>query len=353
MEERQKIIDNILEILDTDNNIIKINDIKLEFSCNKYSSKKNSIYHISLNEHHLSKKDSYRIKYKCISCESIHIVGTTQFIRKINKCSYRCSLCCNKDFYTSYIPFSKKSLIEQKEEGIKVFNDLDEEFKENYFKYHLTDNDYKRISQHLISIENGKRIINDTLEFWPIFKTNNQMLFTSVFYDKVNDMIIRANQPIMKCQNCYNTWRCKTIEKYKNMHKIMCKDCSLCNNIFKIRTTQNNIHNIILYQSKLELKFIEWCNNSGITVINGPLIPYYFDGKERKYKIDFQVNDILIEIKDNHIWHLNQVVSGKWKAKEDAVYNEINKGLYKEYYMITPKNWVQNLNKIKQLTNKI
>jgi len=361
-----KIIDNILEIRDQENNAIEIQDIKLEFSCNKYSSKKNSIYHISLNGKHLSKKSKCSIKYKCVTCENIHIVGVTQFIRKIQKCSHRCYVCCNKDeekreqhreFYENYNADTKEekpklSLQELHDESLRLFDEYDGEFKDNYFKYHLTIDDYKkRISKCLISLQNGKHMISDDIEFWPIFKTNNQMLFSSVFYDKVQDMIIRVNQPILKCENCQSEWRAKTLEKYKNCYKIMCNNCTLCNKTYKIRPTKNNINKQVLYQSKLELKFIEWCNNTNLTVYNGPSILYDFEGKQHKYKVDFQVADILIEIKDNHIWHNNQLASGKCQAKEAAVAAEIAAGKYKEYYLITPKNWVYSLNKLKnQLT---
>jgi hypothetical protein len=360
MEERQKIIDNILEISDENKNAIEIHEIKLEFSCNKYSSKKNSIYHITLNGKHLSKKSTYGIKYKCLTCEGIHVVGVTQFIRKVNKCSYRCYLCCNRDeekrmqhskFLKTYVPQNNiqdtKTLLQLKQESVIIFEECDDDFKEGYFRYHLTVDDYIRISKNLVSLQNGKHMVQN-LEFWPIFKTNNQMLFSSVFYDKQNDMIVKAHQPIFKCQNCQNEWRAKTIEKFKNCYKILCHDCSLCNKTFKIRNTKNNVNQIVLYQSRLELKFIEWCNNTNLTVLNGPVLNYMFNDKERKYKVDFQIADILIEIKDDHVWHKNEISSGKWQLKENAAKQEIEKGVYKEYFIITPKNWVYSLNKIKQ-----
>jgi len=370
MEERLKILNNITEIT-KDNIPIEIKNIRLEFSCNKYSSKKNSIYHITLNDKHLSKKDTFNIKYKCVTCEANQIVGTTQFLRKINKCSYRCSLCVNKDdvkrlnhsYYlstldnkdtksvqqTSIVPLSLK---EQKYESDMLFDEYDDDFKDNYYTYHLTDDDYKRISKNIISLHNGKYKIED-LEYWPVFKTNNQMLFSSVFYDNSNNLIIRANQPILRCDNCGNDWRAKTLEKYKNCHKIMCSSCTLCNKTFKIRTTKNCVNDIILYQSKLELKFIDWCNNNSIIVKNGPSLSYVFQDVVRKYKVDFMINDLLIEIKDNHIWYKNDINSGKNEAKLKAVKEAINKGDYKEYYLITPDIWVNTLKKIKTNLNKI
>lgn len=237
-----------------------------------------------------------------------------------------------------------------KQESVKLFNEYDDDFKENYFKKHLTEDDYKRLSKNIKSLQNGKHIIDDNLEYWAIFKTNNQMLFSSVFYDKVNDMIVRAHQPIVQCDNCQQVWRAKSIEKFKNCYKILCQDCIFCNKTFKIRSTKNHVNQPILYQSQLELKFINWCKNNNITVINGPSIMYEFEGKQRKYKIDFQIGSILIEIKDNHIWDKRQLESGMWKAKEDAVQNEIIKGMYKEYHIITPRNWML---KLKSLLNKI
>jgi hypothetical protein len=75
-------------------------------------------------------------------------------------------------------------------------------------------------------------------------------------------------------------------------------------------------------------------------VKNGPTIPCI----ERKYKVDFRINDLLIEIKDNHYI--------KNDAKINAVKEAIEKGIYKEYYLITPDVWVNTLKTIKQQSNK-
>lgn len=359
MDERLKILNNILEIT-KDNIPVEIKSIRLEFSSNKYSAKKNSIYHITLNDKHLSKRDTFNIKYKCVSCDAIHIVGTTQFLRKINKCSYRCDKCSSCS--SCSIQQQPLSLREQNEESVKQFGEYDDDFKDTYYSYHLTNEDYKRISKNIISLQNGKYKIGD-LEYWSVFKTNNQMLFTSVFYDNTNNLVIKANQPILRCDNCGNDWRAKTLEKYKNCHKIMCPACLLCNKTYKIRTTKNCVNDIILYQSKLELNFINWCNNNSIIVKNGPVLPYVFLDVARKYKVDFEIkggdakassdaSGLLIEIKDRHIWYRNDIKSGKHEAKLSAVRAAIEKGDYKEYYLITPDIWVNTLKTIKQLVSK-
>jgi hypothetical protein len=138
MDSRSTIVQNLIDITDSDNNKIKIDEIRIDFSCNKYSSKKNSIYRIVLNDKFLTKRDRYNFKYKCVTCNSIHVVGTTQFLRKINKCSIRCNLCCNKDDAKCENNDLQPSFLEMRVASEKLFEEYDEDFKANYFNYHLT-----------------------------------------------------------------------------------------------------------------------------------------------------------------------------------------------------------------------
>jgi hypothetical protein len=55
----------------------------------------------------------------------------------------------------------------------------------------------------------------------------------------------------------------------------------------------------------------------------------------------------MIEIKDNHIWHKNEMKNGKWNAKETAARSLIDNKNYFGYYMIFPKNWVNMTKRIK------
>lgn len=138
------------------------------------------------------------------------------------------------------------------------------------------------------------------------------------------------------------TWRAKSIEGFKNDYKILCKDCKLCNRTFKLRPIQNSAKETIMYQSKLEKKFVEWCNDRNIVVHNGPSIPYVFNDKSRTYRVDYQIADVIIEIKDFHIWHRNQIESGLWQTKLDAVNQYISENTnINKYFFITPGNWNQ------------
>jgi len=76
----------------------------------------------------------------------------------------------------------------------------------------------------------------------------------------------------------------------------------------------------IRYQSQQEFRFINWCIDNRVRIINGPDIKYEWNSKTHKYRVDFQIPDykILVEIKDNHIWHKIQIENGKWGAKEES-----------------------------------
>jgi hypothetical protein len=365
---QQQIINSIIQVINKNTNeMIIINNIECKIFTNKYSAKKASIWCLFINNNQIKKKDNLIFCYKCIFCEAQHSIGTTQFLRKINRNVARCYLCRNHDETKRLIQsklmtdnnINQDIFIKKQEENLNLndyhnirnqsivdFNNEDDDFKDNYFSSHLTQDEYQRIIKNLKSLGNDKYSDLVNYEYWPIYKSNNQMLFTHMFYDKKNNIIFKDHQPIIKCDNCNTYWRAKDLKKFKNNIKIFCKDCSLTNKTFKIRRTNNINNDIVLYQSKLELKFITWCNNNNILVLNGPKVNYNFNDVNRIYRVDFKINNDLIEIKDNHIWHQNDVKSGKFNEKKKAVDNLIKNKVYNNFYFITPSNWSNILKKL-------
>lgn len=351
---REQILESIIELKNKKtNDIIPIIKKELKFECSKYSSIKTDIWHVFINDSKLMKTSEYTISYKCLSCEKINSVGTTQFLRKIRQCKAQCYQC--NIIKLNSLPHSfnenkkelesikkSKSLKEYYEKSKIEFESYPDKYKNSYQLSHLDMDDYNRLKPKIMSLGNGKYNNMDNYEFWPIYKVGNQMKFSSIMYDKIDDIIFKAHQPIIKCDNCEKQWRCKSLESLKKHHKLFCPDCKVCNETFKLRPAKNINNKIIMYQSKLELKFINWCNSNNIIVNNGPVVDYLFNGKNHKYRIDFQVDDLLIEIKDFHIWHKNQVESGKWAAKLSAVES-------KKYYFITPNNWNQMITELKNI----
>jgi len=348
----QELMKNIIEIKDEKGIRLDVNAIHLVHSVSKYSSTKDKIWHLMYHGKHITRKDKFVFQYECITCGSIHNVGTIQFLRKLRKNSRHCYICKNLEETTkctdkTYDPKKKEiNFREEREKSIQSFEELDDDVRSRYFSFHLMDDDFHRISKNLIGLHNGHLSDMSSYEYWSIYKTNNQMRFSSVFYDRINDTIFKAHQPLLRCDLCMQIWRAKSLERFKNCIRIMCRDCSCVNKTFKIRKTVNVEGHLIMYQSKLELKFIRWCNNNNILVKNGPKIQYFFGDKERFYRVDFQIKQTLIEIKDNHIWHINDL---KWKSKEDAVRKQIDAGLYDGYIFIEPKVWDQSLKLIDKI----
>ena len=352
---RNKILDSLCELRNkNDNSIIPILNRTLSFESSKYSSTKENIWHVFINGNKIKKSSEYLFSYNCLTCNSVNTCASTQFLRKIRQAKPQCFQCNNTTLNeTDYdrspkvrVEKQNKSLTDLYASSLEEFQNYPDQYKNSYLLTHLSCEDYVRIKPNIISFGNGKHTDLDNYEYWPIYKVNNQMKFSYVLYDKLNNIIFRADQPIMKCDNCEKDWRCKKLETFKNCYKILCQDCKLCNRTFKIRPMKNINNQIIMYQSKLEIKFIEWCASQNILVTNGPNVDYIFNGKPRKYRVDFQIDDILIEIKDFHIWHKNQVESGMWNEKVNAVNKYIRENRLKKYYFITPNNWKQMLKEL-------
>jgi hypothetical protein len=377
---REDLIANIKCVYDENNNIIKYKKLHTYFAISKYSSKKNAIWHLEmiLNDDsriRITKRHKYKIEHHCYTCKSKHIIGTTHFLRKINKLSIYCNFCVNSlddkrekqsltlhktlQFKNNNIKVIKpnkviKTNLDKIQESIELFNQMDDDFKDNYFNYNLTHEEFDRMKKNIVAFQNGKIKMNDNIEYIPIFKCNNQICFTSMMYDRENDILFKTNQPILYCNNCNTEWRAKSLERHKNKYIIKCKECSFACNSFKLRKFHNINKQTVNYQSKPELKFINFCNNNGIIVNNGPKIKYVFNNSDRQHTVDFEIlidgKKYMIEIKDNHIWHKNEMKNGKWNAKETAARSLIDNKNYFGYYMIFPKNWVMMTRKIKNKT---
>ena len=367
-------VKNIINIYNKEKIKVPFSSIRLDFFAHKYSSSKVQIFHLYIDDERLTKKNKHLFEYKCLTCSLINCVSATQILRKINHNSPQyCYNCYNTDeqkrinhsnnmndenIKTKIVDKIKsKTPLELYEIGKSKFKDLPIENKDNYWKTHLTEDEFQKLLPNIVSFRNGniiKSIVN-TLLYFPIYPCNNQQKFTSVFYNPLEKSIIKADQPIIKCDNCNLEWRAKKIEQFKESIKIMCKNCKLCRKTFKKRHDYNIKEELIIYQSKPEKQFIDWCKNNNIYVLNGPILTYCFNEKSLKYYVDFYIPDIkyLIEIKDDHIWHKNQLLSGQWKSKTDAVLKQLENGTYNNYLLIKPNNKSTCFSEILSKINKI
>jgi hypothetical protein len=290
------------------------------------------------------------VNYDCPICDKEYSILLKKFLLKK---TLFCSSCKEKDhekrkkqsdyLKDTYSKFGKIRSIKKEKDKISDINLIDlsnhlfekesREFKNNYYQNHLNLDQFNKIKSHIHSV-NEKSI--DNLEYLEHIKNNNQMKYSSYLYDRINNTFLNFNSIRYICESCdsiFNTTR-SPIERLSNF-KFLCKKCYFCNNKFKIRSTKNCLDDKITYQSNPELDLINFCNSKNIIILNGPKIEYTFMNKTRNYFVDYYIpsKKMIIEIKDSHIWHKNQIESGQWELKEkSAIEYSIEKGL--EYKLI-------------------
>ena len=326
----KNLIENIESIFDKKNNT-KTENYEIQKITNKFSNTKKPIYKLVVGGVEVSRNNDLIVKYKCVCCELSSSITLNLFIRKLNQNIVRCGLCKNKDeekrenhreFYKSgefkiKKEITKPSLKSLIEESNKFWETQDEDFRDVYFRKHLTLEEFERIRDKIISINHDKIIDISKFEYIPHFKISNQSLFNPKLVI-VNDNVVENISYIkFKCENCDNNFLRKDLFTEKNKYKILCSDCSFCNKTFKIRNMKNCDGVKVIYQSQFEKKFITYCNENKIVILNGDIINYVWKNKTLKYKIDFKIpsKKLLVELKDEHKWYKDEVKNGKAECK--------------------------------------
>lgn len=380
---------NTKEVLETwENNRIAL--FSINKIVHKYSNTKAPLYRFFFNknsvdnftefeENIITRNNNYNVTYKCIKCDSIHKVALNNVLRKINNNITNCKICKEyeelkrnnqsnklKTYYYNLKNNINQNIRYQDKIEIKLldkliddrekFDNYDSEFKENYFRRNMDNKEFEYIRKKIITIQNKKFLMTDDFIYYPCVSISNQTRFCPYLYSKSNNNIQKLVNLEFKCENCSSVFISKNLHSHKNKIKALCKDCNLTNNIFKIRSYKNLANETICYQSKFELKFIRYCNENKILLINGPKISYNRanSNKLHSYRVDFAIPKLklLIEIKDNHIWHRDQVTSGKWEEKVKGVDNFLqnkdfyNDVIYEKYIIIFPKNYIHECKNI-------
>lgn len=361
---------SIVTIRDKQNNTqISVDECSIQKISSAYSNTKVPIHKLIINNKPISRNNTYVICYKCLTCNIESEITLNLFMRKINKDIRRCEACRNKnedkckaqskfmkenihkiiagEYTISENKVKSKSLDDHIKTSMLDYDAEDDDFKNMYTLRHLTTDDFMRIQSRIISIGNDKVCSLDEWSYFPTFRIYNQTRYTPMLIHKTEN---RTEKPIyikFKCDNCECLFTHRDLEVVKNHIKILCQSCSLTNRTFHLRkmTLKNGIS--IMWQSVPERRFIEWCELNDIRVQNGPKISYMFKDTSHTYRVDFELpaHKLLIEIKDNHCWHNEQVKSGKFGAKESAA-NDWCKSNQYTYHVVYPKTIQQFKNSI-------
>lgn len=372
LAQMNKYLDSIISIRDkvTDKSIY-YKTITIDPIVAKYSNTKTPIYKLVIDGKPISRNNTLVVKYTCITCNAQQEITLNLYIRKINKEGTNCVLCVNQDenkrtTHSNFMIENSKEIIKgtyintdnsKKSLDFDDYLELsstswmneDDDFKNQYFLKHLTIDDFERIRPFIIGIGNEKIKNISEWKYFPYYRIWNQTRYTPIIINPLMKTIDKLKYITFECQNCNSHFINRDIEIQKNHIKIFCKDCSFSNRTFSIKNIILKNGNKILWQSIPERRFIEWCDENNIAIKNGPTIEYFFENNVHKYKVDFELptDKLLLEIKDNHIWHKNQVTSGKFSKKEECAKKWCVEHNYK-YILAFPKT----MSKLKELLLK-
>jgi hypothetical protein len=368
----EKLIEELskyIKSIEIDGNTIINNgkNIKIVEVMSKYSSVKKPTIKIKVGDKLCKRHD--RLTYDCPMCNSSSNILVGRFLSKKSKYCYRCKENNEEKrkkqsefIVKSYADFNKvtpKNRKEEKNDIVDISNNLfkneSDDFKKEYFKRNLTSLEFDKIKGNIKSI-NGVNILNKHFIYYTHLKVNNQIKYSSkVFVD--GKFILLTNCEFC-CEVCDDEFKSRNLKSKLN-NNIICPSCNLSNKVFKFKSILNINGDKVVYQSKPEFSLINFLNDNNILVKNGPRIIYDFRGDSKVYKVDFEIPKFkhLVEVKGDHIWHRDQIESGKWEAKESSanMWCKRNKYTYKlifdikEYInsisLLLNENWNPKVNR--------
>jgi hypothetical protein len=375
-EDRLQLLSNIRAVLDKKTGKeIPIETIDFVKCSAPSSSTKVPIHKIQLNGEILSRHNPYRICYACIVCGSENTVNLDNVARKVNRNRRYCQHCRNlipekqqqhAEFmtglnireYSKPLRPRKKTLAGQEllDVSWRDFAEMDSDFIEAYYRKNLTTEEFNRIQDKIVHIQHGKIRDLGAYDYIPHVRVWNQVMFVPKLFHRHTKLFEDIQDITYRCESCHKQFTNRDLSVQKNKLKIYCQDCNFCNRTFRIRSIKNACGEHLTYQSPYELKFVRFCNESGIRVLDGPTITYSWNGKEDlRYRVDFYLPDLnwIVELKDNHHFHRHQVECGKWTAKMNAVEQVLHHHTYDKFLLIFPKNYAESLKLIRKHLDKI
>jgi len=336
--------------IDGDTIINNGKNIKIVEVVNKYSSVKKPTIKIQVDDKLCKRYD--RLTYSCPMCNSSSSILVGRFLTKKSKYCYKCKEDNEEKrkkqsefIIKSYANFNKVTS-KEKEEKIDIielsknlFEKESQEFKTNYFNRNLTIDEFNKIKENIKSV-NGVNILNKNVLYYPYIKVNNQMKYSSKVF--IDEFILFTNCEFC-CEICGDDFKARNLKK--KLNTILCPSCNFSNTVFKFKSTLNINGEKVVYQSNPELKLIKVLTDNNILIKNGPKIEYIFNKDKKIYKVDFEIPIFkhLIEIKGNHIWHKEQVDSGKWEAKESSAKRWCNLNNYSYKLVFDIDDYINNL----------
>lgn len=336
----KELSNSITRVFNADGFEILFTNAELKYIPSKYNMGNKSL--CLLLDNTKCQTSGTKVEYKC-KCGANHKILLKKFLCKTKLNCVSCKETEEKKKWHSKV-------LSKRKDGIDIalhrkycsvynynFEEEDEEFKKNFWKMNknLTSQEFKSVLKYIYSIDGHPLEKSNTIFFLPHEPCFNQKRYTPMV--AIDGEKIHFRNIKLKCPYCGTVFGIsRGFKKRIECHNFDCQTCTFTNKVFKRIKYRDGL----IYQSKLEKKFIDKCDSLGVEIKDGPKIEYVFEDKMRTYLTDFELpsKKMIIEIKDNHVWHTKQVENGRWQAKENAV-NEYCKQIGYKFKLIFPKDF--------------
>lgn len=311
------LIKHILKLYDENNNEIKFNEIIYKFEKRKFSSVTSLVIYVDNISLTQKQYRSYFILYKCRCGREHKILLQKYFLKK----KLHCINCCQDRSFDDYVIANYKGKVkENKQIILKEFNEYDDDFKENYKRNHLSEDEFKKYLPYIYKINNHlitNDILNKIVYYYAVHVTNQFKFTVNISFDNgiTKEQI---KQLYLKCDTCERVFKIHTNNiRLQDLSNIQCRKCRLVNTTYPIKKYENTN---IYYQSGIEKGFINFCFSNNIVIENGKEITYEFNNKVRTYIADFYLPQFkyIIELKVKNKFYRDDLKSGKIDAKNKA-----------------------------------
>lgn len=314
--------------------VVRLKLDKISYNWSKNRTNKD-VFHIVYDGIPITRKNNYTVSYNCISCDRENIICLNNFIKKIEKGTRFCFTCI-----VSGNDSLENKILKDKED----FQNLEEKKRLIYEKKLMSPKHFELIRRYILSYNNNNTFCNKDIVYLPYYRpTESNKYYEPCFYNKELNTVSRAINLRFECYHCKNIVKFDTIQPLRKKKYIFCKMCDLQFGPTKYKYESNLLGENVKFKSKMQHKFLKYCNNNNIIIKNGIedlkndnmnlAISNAFYLPKLNYYIDV-LSNLEYEEYDN-------------SCKRTRVLEEYISSINCKYLIIYPKNYVSLTRKIK------
>lgn len=316
--------------------VVRLKLDKISYTWNK-NRNNIDVFHIVYDGIPITRKNNYTVSYNCISCNRENIICLNNFIKKIEKSTKHCFTC----IVSGNDSIENKILLDRED-----FISLDEKNKQAYEKKLMKPRHFELIRKYLLSYNNNKIDNIKDIIYIPYYRpTESKKYYEPCLYNKELNIVSRAINLKFECYHCKNIIVFDSIRPLRKKNYIYCKMCDLQFGPSKYKYEANILGENVKFKSKMQHKFLKYCNNNNIIIHNG-IEDLKSEGINLAISIAFFIKDLnyYIDILSNLEYEEYDMTCKRTSIIEEYL---LERG--GTYIIIHPKNYVSVTRKIKHL----